>query len=286
MRIINIDLSQDSNCPQKVFGGYAGEHNETKIVVTLPERLVESNASYYYFEFYTIHNERITSPNIYAVDDNNIISILVWEQLVSAPGDLKFCVAAIKEDKDGKTTVLGKTAIVQLLIKGEFPVEPTLIDVEKNKDLLQNALDSLFVKLSTTDTEIKTALSNEILRAKTSESDRYTKSETYNREEIDQKVAGAFKFKGEKASKDDLPNDATEGDVYQVGDKEYAYNGHAWVELGFNMDLTAYIKTVDAESKIATAKQEAINTSKSYTDNLVGDINKILASLVEVTANV
>lgn len=148
-----------------------------------------------------------------------------------------------------------------------------------------NETANRIVNLSAEIGETNQSLENLTNSTTTALSDRYTKSETYNREEIDQKVAGAFKFKGEVASKADLPTDASDGDVYQVGDKEYAYNGTSWVELGFNVDLTAYIKTVDAESKIATAKQEAINTSKTYTDGLVGNINTILATLVDVTSS-
>ena len=154
-------------------------------------------------------------------------------------------------------------------------------DIKPAMNQLAQDYTSLDVALGNTNQTVENLTSS----TTTALSDRYTKSETYNREEIDQKVAGAFKFKGEVASKADLPTDASDGDVYQVGDKEYAYNGTSWVELGFNVDLTAYIKTVDAESKIATAKQEAINTSKTYTDGLVGNINTILATLVDVTSS-
>lgn len=284
MRYVKIDLSSDQNYPQRVFGGYAGEHNETKLIVTLPSRMVSEDVSYYYFDFHTVYNEQITSPNIYEVNEDSSVSILIWGQLIDSPGDLTFDVSAIKEDNSGNIKVIGKTTKITLQIKGELSAEPVLIDVEKNKELLQESLNALSTKLLAEDAKIQTALNNEITRAQTAEGNRYTKSETYNREEIDQKVAGAFKFKGEVESKNKLPTDASEGDVYQVGEKEYAWNGNDWVELGFNVDLTAYIKTTDAESKIATAKQEAINTSKTYTDSLVGDINTILATLVEVTA--
>ena len=47
-----------------------------------------------------------------------------------------------------------------------------------------------------------------------------------------------------KASFDKLPTSGVKaGDVYQVGEKEYAYDGDSWVELGFNIDLSSYAKS-------------------------------------------
>ena len=75
MRIINIDLSQDTRCPQKVFGGNAREHNESKLIVKLPDRMIQNDISYYFFEFQTVLGEYIVSPNIYKaslIDKNKI----------------------------------------------------------------------------------------------------------------------------------------------------------------------------------------------------------------------
>lgn len=142
-------------------------------------------------------------------------------------------------------------------------------DLRNTAESLDRDLKAEISARESADTVIETNLGNLRIATNTSLADRYKKSETYNREEVDQKVAGAFKFKGEVESYDKLPKNTEEGDVYQIGDKEYAWNGKSWVELGFNVDLTAYIKTVDAESKIATAKEEAVNTSKSYTDTKI-----------------
>ena len=44
MREIYIDLSNDNYLQQpKVFGGYEGEHNEKKLIVTLPSRLLTND---------------------------------------------------------------------------------------------------------------------------------------------------------------------------------------------------------------------------------------------------
>lgn len=149
----------------------------------------------------------------------------------------------------------------------------------------------------------------------------------YNKGEVDQKVAGAFHFKG-KAHKFEggkiYTDESTalegmkEGDVYQVNDKEYAYSGTEWVELGFNIDLShlaektlvtstaektltdakayadkkveaidlkPYAKTTEVETKIATAKGEAITDAvgqaKTYTDNAVTPLTEQLGQKVD-----
>ena len=52
-------------------------------------------------------------------------------------------------------------------------------------------------------------------------------------------LGSSFKFKGSVTSFEDLPTlTAKNGDVYQVGDKEYAFDGTTWVELGSNVDLS------------------------------------------------
>jgi len=76
---------------------------------------------------------------------------------------------------------------------------------------------------------------------------------------IDAKVAGAFKFRGAVDSLDEIEDaDRHEGDVWQVGEKEYAYNGTEFVELGFAVDLSAY---ATAESVADVADQVASKAS-------------------------
>jgi hypothetical protein len=97
----------------------------------------------------------------------------------------------------------------------------------------------------------------------------YGITDAYTKTEVDGMVAGTFHFKGEKASLEEL-NALTgmkEGDVYQVGEKEYAYNGTAWVELGFNIDLSAYAKTADVAATYATITNlnKKANSADVYT---------------------
>lgn len=143
MRIINIDLSQDTRCPQKVFGGNAREHNESKLVVKLPERMLRDDISYYYFEFQTVLGEHIVSPNIYKneLSDGNKISVALWEQLLPFAGDLNFCVNAVNLAEDNTITIKGKTSICALQILKSPTGDDALIDVSSTKEDLQKAID-------------------------------------------------------------------------------------------------------------------------------------------------
>lgn len=107
----------------------------------------------------------------------------------------------------------------------------------------------------------------------------------YDKTAVDGLVAGAFHFKGEADSFDgtDIIIDSTPldtmkaGDVYQVGDKEYAYDGTKWIELGFTIDLSNYALKTYVDSAVGTAKTElqgyadqaesdAVEAAKSYAD--------------------
>lgn len=117
---------------------------------------------------------------------------------------------------------------------------------------------------------------------------------------LEGKVAGVFHFKGAapdgQLAKVENPQ---VGDVYTVGEKEYAYSGAEWVELGFTTDLSAYSTTEQMNEAIAAAKSEA-NTyadgkasaaetaAKAYADGLKttldGDIDTVEAKLGEIPA--
>lgn len=143
---------------------------------------------------------------------------------------------------------------------------------------LSGAVETKISELSA-ETEELTEEISEALSALTSEidkkanaSDVYTKNEVYTKEEIDEKVVGAFKFKGnaESISADEttlivngepvVASSSNEGDVYQIGDAEYASNGEKWVKLGFNIDLSNYATKDFVNSAISeeAAAREAL----------------------------
>ena len=74
---------------------------------------------------------------------------------------------------------------------------------------------------------------------------------------IRSEFGSAFKFKGTLENIQQLPSSAQNGDVYQIGDKEYAYNGSKFVELGFNIDLSEYAKTNQIPTKISDLQNDS-----------------------------
>ena len=97
----------------------------------------------------------------------------------------------------------------------------------------------------------------------------------YDKEAVDGLISGAFHFKGAADSYDgtDIIIDSEPvtgmktGDVYQVGDKEYVYDGTKWIELGFNIDLSNYALKTYVDSAVSGAKTEL----KSYADQAEAD---------------
>lgn len=114
----------------------------------------------------------------------------------------------------------------------------------------------------------------------------YGITDAYTKTQVDGMVAGTFHFRGEKSAYDQLPANAKEGDVWQVGDKEYAWDGDSWVELGFNVDLSAYAKTADVANTYATKTEvnKKANSADVYTKTEVNtELNK-KAAASDVTA--
>lgn len=99
----------------------------------------------------------------------------------------------------------------------------------------------------------------------------YGITDAYTKTQVDGMVAGTFHFRGEKSAYDQLPTDAKEGDVWQVGDREYAWDGDSWVELGFNVDLSAYAKSADVANTYATITElnKKANSTDVYTKEQV-----------------
>lgn len=94
------------------------------------------------------------------------------------------------------------------------------------------------------------------LGTKANSSDVYIKTQTYNREEIDAKVASVYRYKGSVANEAALPTSGQEvGDVYNLEDTgmNVAWDGNNWDELGISVDLTLYL-TKDEASSIYAAK--------------------------------
>ena len=115
MREIYIDLSDDKYSPV-VFGGYIGEHNETKVIIKLPDRMLTNDITKYQFIFKNYKNE-IQPDNVVDLSDinnGNVITLLTEEQTVG--NCLIFSVTATVEN-GGIVERRAKTPIVSLKVR-------------------------------------------------------------------------------------------------------------------------------------------------------------------------
>lgn len=207
------------------------------------------------------------------VAEDGTISLFGLAEAATGAQPVKQADGSIKWIKPDTTTVEGLTTEVNSLGNRATALEDKVGD--DSKGLVKNVAD----------------LTTEVSGVKTNLADNY-----YDKTAVDGLVAGAFHFKGEAVAISDdntkLYSDAEKtkeikgkaGDVYQVGDKEYAYNGTIWVELGFSLNLTAYALKTD----VSTAKTEAITEAGTNADtkiaSKVGEIgNKTVKAYVDDT---
>lgn len=96
----------------------------------------------------------------------------------------------------------------------------------------------------------------------------YKKDETYTKQEVDNKVASVYKYKGTVATYADLPSsDLTIGDVYNVEDTgdNYAWTGTDWDKLGGNIDLSGYQEKIDNSHKLNADLVDDTSTTHKFT---------------------
>ena len=82
----------------------------------------------------------------------------------------------------------------------------------------------------------------------------YNKNQTYNKDEIDGKLASIYRYKGTVATYSDLPSTGlTIGDVYNVEEdgSNYAWNGTIWDKLGGDVDLSGYYNKTQTDTLLA-----------------------------------
>ena len=119
--------------------------------------------------------------------------------------------------------------------------------------------------------------------------DVYTKDEVYSKDEVDAKVAGVFHFTDNAVSisadettltlengDEIVASDENNGDVYQIGDAEYASNGTKWVKLGFNQDMSNFA-TKDFVNSAITAEEAA----REELEEKVSNVEEALAQEIQ-----
>lgn len=148
MRYVSIDLSSDNHLQQpQIFGGYAGEHNETVLQVRLPSRMIGIKYSGYRFDFQTSEDNELSSPLIPVSELNDgVLSFHLTEQLTIA-GKLIFKVVAVLA---GETTVdlISKTNTVVLHIEDSPEGNVQLIDPNGYKDELLKMVDARIAEIN------------------------------------------------------------------------------------------------------------------------------------------
>ena len=78
----------------------------------------------------------------------------------------------------------------------------------------------------------------------------------------------ALDYKGAVPTENDLPNDASAGDVYVVSEdgKSYAYNGSTWDELGSDIDMSLFLMKSELASSVGNATDTTM-TQAAITQN-------------------
>lgn len=260
MRIVNIDLSQDEIQPKKIFGGYAKEHKETELAVTLPQRLITEDIAYYYFEFQTIYGNHLVSPSIPKDEiTNNTVKLFLWEQLIPQAGDLIFCVTAVQKDADGAISVKGKTASCILQILNSPNGENEIINPTATKEELQTMIDAL--------------ISEEV--------DTVTKK------------IGLMTFKGVTSSSNLPTENVNMGDAYYLFEKNalavaYVYNGTVtWfktAEIPRNFDFNDFTDIIKYRAVLSQFQTlPASNVKKGDAYLLTKDFTDVNSMAVAIT---
>lgn len=92
---------------------------------------------------------------------------------------------------------------------------------------------------------------------------------TYTKTEVNNLISSVFHFKGTLNSVEELPSVGTQGDVYQIGETEWVWNGEKWSELGVTVDLQGYA-TLDYVSTNAIIPIQEIQKEVKSLSDLVG----------------
>lgn len=115
----------------------------------------------------------------------------------------------------------------------------------------------------------------------------------YTKDEVDAKIVGLFHFVGEAQSVSEdgtkivvkgveiVASEANVGEVYQIGDAEYASNGTSWIKLGFNIDLSPY--ATKEEVAVAVNKLESgLTTTQAAIVKEIEEREKLAGEVVDV----
>lgn len=177
----------------------------------------------------------------------------VKDQVVEVQGEVE----QVKDDVKGLEDLLNGTEEAPGLIEEVGDIADALYGTEG-----ENPVPGLIDQVENLEGEIDAV-------AKDLADNHYTKSDVYTKAEVEGLVSGVFHFEGTKDSYEDLPAEGnTKGDVYQVGDKEYAWNGTEWIELGYVVDLSSYYTKDEVNAEVKKV-QDALDAAEEDIADLV-----------------
>lgn len=194
------------------------------------------------------------NKEIHIGDDEPQDMEVLWIDTDEADNELKIDPKIV----DGAIGVAATQAVYDYVNENKQELSKDIGDINEHLESVENSV----TKNSSDIADMK--IVDESLTTKTNEIKNNLDNNYYNKNEINNLVSGAFHFKGTADSFDGNDiiingqklTDMQNGDVYQVGDKEYVYDGSKWVELGFNIDLSAYALKTDVSKDIKSAKKE------------------------------
>lgn len=142
-------------------------------------------------------------------------------------------------------------------------------DVKEIQDVLNDTVDTDGQTVEGLKTRVDN-LETDVTNLETALEDVYTKKE------VNDLVSSVFHFKGAVATYEELPLLAEVGDVYQVGKKEYAWNGTEWFELGDMVSLDGYATTDYADQAAANAAS-GVQANVDTLSQTVSDVQEDVA---------
>ena len=187
----------------------------------------------------------------------------VKDQVIEVQGEVEQVQSDVKDLED----LLNGTEDAPGLIEEVDNIAETLYGTEG-----ENPVPGLIDQVEALDSEIETV-------AKNLADNYYKKSETYNKSEVDGLVSGVFHFEGTAESYEALPTENNiKGDVYQVNDVEYAWNGEEWVKLGYTIDLSSYYIKSEVDTAIENAQkatEELVTENANAIDGLTERVDAL-----------
>lgn len=211
----------------------------------------------------------------------------VKEQVVAVQGEVEQAKKDIDAAEQAIETLEGSVAEAEEAIEG---INNALYGTGEGEEAvagLVERVETLEGEMDAVQPDVAT-LKTDVAGLKTSVANVYTKTETYTKGEVNDlvsnAVSGVFHFRGAVDTFENLPAEKAEGDVYQVGEKEYAWNGTEWVELGFLVDLTDYATKVYAEEKANAAAAVVAGDLDKAEENIAKNAEDIGKNAQAITA--